>query len=84
MLLLERAGYQIFVPALKRSLPSGDYFIPCGPQVDLGRVQPIAPEDCLALIPLVPAERFMLQHDLNVFACHSDRYAELCSEFKEA
>jgi FkbM family methyltransferase len=72
---LERLGYVFFVPAVKRPSATRDYFM----QVFW---HPIAPEDGLVLYPFQPESRLLFQHELNVFACHRDRMAELHQKFK--
>ena len=79
---LEDLGYEFFIPAVKRAEAAIAYFLPCGYQEDIRRVQAINPVDCLALVPFEPATRFMFQHDINVLACHTGRREQLCSLFR--
>lgn len=81
--ILEELGYRFFVPSLRQSFHGKDYFVPCGWQLDLRRMQEIKDNDHLALAPFVAADRFLYQHDVNVLACHQTRLAQLQSIFTE-
>lgn len=74
-------GYEFFIPAVKRAEAAKDYFLPCGYQEVIRRVQAIKPQDCLALVPFEPATRFLFQHDLNVLASHTSRRPQLDALF---
>ncbi len=80
---LTQLGYRLYIPSLRRSSGSFDYFLPCGFQQEIHRMQVIEPQDCFALIPLEPRERFVHQYDLNIFACHDSRQPQLRSVFSE-
>lgn len=76
-------GYELYVPAVKRQVGGADYFVPYGVMLETGHIQWIELADCLALIPCEPATRFLLQTDINVFACHLSRKGQLLTEFRE-
>lgn len=83
LLILEELGYHFFVPALQTAFARKPYYVPCGWQLDIRRMQEIKDHDHLALVPFTAAERFLYQHDINVLACHESRLAELQAVFAE-
>jgi len=80
---LTEMGYRLYIPALRRSLASSNYFLPCGHQMEINHMQVIEPQDCFALIPFEPQDRFLYQYDLNVIACHNSRQPQLQTVFSE-
>ena len=83
LLTLAKLGYRLYIPAVKTKHAEVDYFLPCGWQIDVGRLQPIRDRDWLALSPFEPSARYLFQNDFNVFACHETRHSQLLSVFKE-
>jgi FkbM family methyltransferase len=72
---LNSLGYELFVPAICRKGPTGNYLMTTGGQRPLEG-------DMLMLVPLKAAERLLWQEDLNVFACHAERLGELARLLK--
>lgn len=83
LLILANLGYRLYIPSVRMRHADGDYFLPCGWQMDVRRIQAIRNHDWLALSPFEPAARYLFQNDINVFACHESRHPQLLSAFKE-
>ena len=79
--LLSDLVYRLFLPSVKRSKNGCDYHVPCGWQMEINRAQEVNDGDYLALAPFEASDRFLFQHDLNVFACHESKLSELRSRF---
>lgn len=74
LLFLHALGYRLYVPALQRNVAAQDYFQPvAGQSANAG--------DCIVLMPLEAKARLLWQNDLNVFACHESRLAQLAALF---
>lgn len=80
---LKRLGYQLYIPAVRRTMGHTDFFLPCGWQVAPQLEQRIEPEDWFALVPFEPEQRFLFQHGVNVLACPQQRLPVLLKAFQE-
>ncbi|WNJ98610.1 FkbM family methyltransferase [Thalassospiraceae bacterium LMO-JJ14] len=68
---LEDAGYALYQPCWRVMTDEGPVVFP-----DIGTKTPDA--NCrLAIVPFASEQRFMLSQQMNVFACHKDRVADL-------
>ena len=81
--ILQDLGYRFFVPTVQQSYAGKDYFVPCGWQMELQHAQPISDNACLGLAPFEASNRFLYQHDLNVFACHESKLSQLRLSFED-
>ncbi len=80
--ILESLGYRLCLPAVLAPNRTGEYLLPCGWQLDIRRMQEVPDKGLLALAPLDATSRFLFQNDINVFACHPNREAQLHAVFK--
>jgi FkbM family methyltransferase len=83
LLILQELGYRFFLPSVRQSYASTDYFLPCGWQMEIQRAQEVRDNSYLALAPFEVSNRFLYQHDLNVFACHESKLAQIRASFEE-
>jgi hypothetical protein len=83
LLLLAGLGYRFYVPAVKQAWTGAECLVPCGWQMDLNRIQAVQDHDWFALAPFTPSTRYLLQHDINVFACHESRHPQVLRAFSE-
>jgi len=81
--VLQDLGYRFFLLSVRQSNAGKGYFVPCGWQMEIGRAQELSDNAYLALAPFEVSNRFLYQHDLNVFACHESKLAQIRSCFEE-
>jgi FkbM family methyltransferase len=82
LFFLTSLGYRLFQAALERKQGARQYLVPFGFQAGLGRMQPVAENDTLAIAELMADERFLFPDDLSLLACHSDRLGGLDAAFR--
>jgi len=73
LFFLAQAGYKLFAPVFQRNVGGRPYYAQ-----DWSRGQQA---DLLVLLDLPPEDRLLWPADLNVFACHEERLAELSAKF---
>ena len=72
---LSAQGYRCFVPCVRREPGGKNFLLPTG-------WLPMAEDDGLALVPFTPQLRLLCLFEMNVFACHESRLAELQTIFQ--
>jgi hypothetical protein len=51
--------------------------------MEIQRAQEVSDNAYLGLAPFEAANRFLYQHDMNVFACHESKLSQLRLRFEE-
>ena len=72
--VLRELGYDFFFPGWLNG-PAAEPYLAAEPP------QGSADEWLLALVPILPEQRFLLQDQINVFACHRDKRSILHDKF---
>ena len=75
LFFLQHLGYRLYAPAIQRAGKNGPYYNPAAEGS-------ASSKDLFVLLPMTPQLRRLWGHDLNVFACHEERVAELDAVFK--